>query len=60
MGATLAPVVGVSAAEKIRLSTYVNEVDISYEGFKHFADLVQEKTQGPVEVEIFPSATLHG
>ena len=59
-GAMLTPAVSVSAAEKIRLSTYVNEVDIRYEGFKHFADLVKEKTQGRVEVEIFPSATLHG
>ena len=44
----------------IRLSTYVNEIDIRYEGFKHFADLVKEKTGGSVEVQIFPSATLHG
>lgn len=60
LGATLAPVLSVAAAEKIRLSTYVNEVDIRYEGFKHFADLVKAKTDGRVEVEIFPSATLHG
>jgi TRAP-type C4-dicarboxylate transport system substrate-binding protein len=44
----------------IRLSTYVNEIDVRYEGFKHFAGLVAEKTGGSVEVQIFPSATLHG
>ncbi len=44
----------------IRLSTYVNEVDIRYDGFKHFADLVEKKTEGRVKVQIFPSATLHG
>jgi TRAP-type C4-dicarboxylate transport system substrate-binding protein len=48
------------AAETIRLSTYVNESDIRYEGFKHFADLVKQKTDGRVNVEVFPSATLHG
>jgi TRAP-type C4-dicarboxylate transport system substrate-binding protein len=49
-----------NAETVIRLSTYVNELDIRYEGFKHFADLVADKTQGRVKVEIFPSATLHG
>ena len=44
----------------IRLSTYVNESDIRYDGFVHFAKLVEEKTGGSVEVQIFPSATLHG
>lgn len=44
----------------IRLSTYVNEADIRYDGFQHFADLVAEKTGGSVEVQIFPSSTLHG
>src|SRR6056297_2163234 len=44
----------------IRLSTYVNEADIRYDGFVHFAKLVEEKTGGSVEVQIFPSATLHG
>jgi TRAP-type C4-dicarboxylate transport system substrate-binding protein len=48
------------AETTIRLSTYVNEADIRYDGFKHFADLVAEKTDGSVKVEIFPSATLHG
>ncbi len=48
------------AKEVIRLSTYVNETDIRYEGFKHFAELVNEKTGGEVEIQIFPSATLHG
>jgi TRAP-type C4-dicarboxylate transport system substrate-binding protein len=48
------------AGTKIRLSTYVNESDIRYDGFVHFAKLVEEKTGGSVEVQIFPSATLHG
>ncbi len=48
------------AAETLRLSTYVNEIDIRYEGFKHFADLVDKNTEGRVKVEIFPSSTLHG
>ena len=56
----LAGAPGALAAEKIRLSTYVNEVDVRYEGFKHFADLVKQKTNGRIEVEVFPSATLHG
>ena len=46
--------------ETIRLSTYVNEIDIRYEGFKYFADLVQKKTRGEIKIEIFPSSTLHG
>ena len=44
----------------LRLSTYVNEVDIRYEGFKKFAELVSAKTSGRVKVEVFPSSTLHG
>ena len=48
------------AETTIRLSTYVNESDIRYDGFKHFADLVAEKTGGSLEVQIFPSSTLHG
>ena len=48
------------AETTIRLSTYVNEADIRYDGFVHFAKLVEEKTGGSVEVQIFPSATLHG
>lgn len=44
----------------LRLSTYVNEVDIRFQGFKKFADLVNTKTAGRVKVEIFPSSTLHG
>lgn len=46
-------------AETIRLSTYVNESDIRYQGFVKFAELVSEKTEGRVTVEIFPSSTLH-
>ncbi len=49
-----------SAQTTVRLSTYVNEADIRYDGFAHFAELVAEKTGGSVEVQIFPSATLHG
>ncbi|MDC0947809.1 TRAP transporter substrate-binding protein DctP [Gammaproteobacteria bacterium] len=49
-----------SAETTIRLSTYVNEIDIRYAGFQHFAELVEEKTGGSVEVQIFPSSTLHG
>jgi TRAP-type C4-dicarboxylate transport system substrate-binding protein len=48
------------AQTTLRLSTYVNEADIRYQGFQHFADLVAEKTGGSVAVEIFPSSTLHG
>lgn len=53
----LSPVAG---AETIRLSTYVNEVDIRYEGFKKFAELAAAKTGGRVDIQIFPSGTLHG
>ena len=50
-----------SAAEQtLRLSTYVNEVDIRYRGFQKFAELASAKTDGRVAVDIFPSATLHG
>ncbi len=58
----LAACVALPAAAEttIRLSTYVNEADIRYEGFVHFAELVAEKTGGSVNVEIFPSSTLHG
>ena len=54
---------GISAAHAettLRLSTYVNEIDIRNEGFKKFAELVEAKTEGRVKVQIFPSATLHG
>ncbi len=61
LAASLMSVATTASAETvIRLSTYVNELDIRYEGFKHFADLVKQKTDGRVKVEIFPSATLHG
>jgi TRAP-type C4-dicarboxylate transport system substrate-binding protein len=52
--------VPVLAETTIRLSTYVNEIDVRYEGFEHFAMLVEEKTGGSLSVQIFPSATLHG
>jgi TRAP-type C4-dicarboxylate transport system substrate-binding protein len=44
----------------LRLSTYVNEVDVRYQGFKKFAELVNAKTAGRVKVEVFASSTLHG
>jgi TRAP-type C4-dicarboxylate transport system substrate-binding protein len=50
----------MAATTTLRLSTYVNEVDVRYNGFKKFAELVAAKTQGRVKVEIFPSSTLHG
>jgi TRAP-type C4-dicarboxylate transport system substrate-binding protein len=50
----------IAATTTLRLSTYVNEVDIRYEGFKKFAELAAAKTNGRVKVEIFPSSTLHG
>ena len=49
-----------AAQTTFRLSTYVNEVDVRYQGFKKFAELAAAKTSGRVKVEIFPSATLHG
>ncbi len=56
----LAVASAANAATTIRLSTYVNEVDVRHEGFKKFAELVEAKTDGRVKVQIFPSATLHG
>jgi TRAP-type C4-dicarboxylate transport system substrate-binding protein len=56
-GAAFASMAG---AETIRLSTYVNETDIRFQGFQKFAELVSEKTDGRITVEIFPSSTLHG
>ncbi len=50
---------GAAQAETLRLSTYVNENDIRYQGFLKFAELVAEKTEGRVTVQIFPSSTLH-
>ena len=50
----------VQAQTTLRLSTYVNETDIRYQGFQKFAELAEENTQGRVKVQIFPSATLHG
>ncbi len=44
----------------LRLSTYVNEVDVRFDGFKKFAELVNTKTSGRVKVEVFGSSTLHG
>lgn len=56
--AVLAP--AAQAQTTLRLSTYVNEVDVRYQGFKKFAELVSAKTSGRIKVEIFPSSTLHG
>ncbi|MEY8828493.1 TRAP transporter substrate-binding protein DctP [Sedimentitalea sp. XS_ASV28] len=57
----VAAAAGAANAETtLRLSTYVNESDVRYQGFQHFAGLVAEKTGGSVTVEIFPSSTLHG
>jgi TRAP-type transport system periplasmic protein len=61
--ACAATVVMASAAHAqttLRLSTYVNEVDIRFDGFKKFAELVQAKTNCRVKVEVFGSSTLHG
>lgn len=55
-----APVQEASAAKLLRLSTYVNEVDIRYQGFSKFAELAEAKTNGRVKVQVFPSAQLHG
>lgn len=61
MSLALAATAGVAHAETtIRLSTYVNESDVRYQGFQHFAELVAEKTNRSVKVDIFPSSTLHG
>ena len=54
------PALGWAQATTLRLSTYVNEVDVRFNGFKKFAELVAAKTSGRVKVEVFPSSTLHG
>ena len=59
-GALLLCAPPVLAQTTLRLSTYVNEVDPRYNGFKKFAELASAKTAGRVKVEIFPSSTLHG
>ena len=43
----------------LRLGTYVNKVDVRYGGFQNFANLVNEKTNGRIEVQVFDSGTLH-
>lgn len=52
--------ISAQAATTLRLSTYVNESDIRFDGFKKFAELAEQKTEGRVKVQIFPSSTLHG
>ena len=58
--AVAASVSPAAAQTTLRLSTYVNEVDVRYQGFKKFAELAAAKTSGRVKVEVFPSSTLHG
>jgi TRAP-type transport system periplasmic protein len=60
LGALMLAAPLAQAQTKLRLSTYVNEVDPRHGGFKKFAELVEAKTAGRVKVEIFPSSTLHG
>ncbi|MCY4467765.1 MAG: hypothetical protein OXC08_03515 [Thiotrichales bacterium] len=56
----LAAVTAAQAADvTLRLGTYVNKVDVRYGGFQNFANLVNEKTDGRVEVQVFDSGTLH-
>jgi TRAP-type transport system periplasmic protein len=57
---TFALTTGADAQTVLRLGTYINEADIRHQGFEKFAELVAEKTDGRVEVQIFPSGTLHG
>ncbi|MEZ8140826.1 C4-dicarboxylate ABC transporter substrate-binding protein [Enterovibrio norvegicus FF-162] len=52
--------IAAQAAETIRLSTYVNESDVRYQGFQKFAELAAAKSNGDLKVQIFPSSTLHG
>lgn len=58
--ALAAPLAASAQTTTLRLSTYVNEIDVRYQGFKKFGELVAAKTQGRVKVEVFPSSTLHG
>lgn len=60
LGGLLSVAPPVMAQTTLRLSTYVNEIDPRYEGFKKFADLAAAKTSGRVKIQIFPSSTLHG
>lgn len=57
---TAAALGSTALSETIRVSTYVNETDIRYQGFVKFAELVSEKSEGRLNVEIFPASTLHG
>lgn len=43
---------------KLRLGHIVNETDAWHLGAEKFAELVKEKSNGTVEVEIYPSSTL--
>ncbi len=57
---TAAALGSTALSETIRVSTYVNETDIRYQGFQKFAELVEEKSEGRLNVDIFPASTLHG
>ena len=64
VGVACTAAVAVPAAQAadttlLRLGTYVNKVDVRYQGFQLFAKRVNEKTDGRVEVQIFDSGTLH-
>lgn len=48
-----------ASAETYRFATYINEADIRFSAFEHFADLVRERTEGRVDFQIFGSGTLH-
>lgn len=48
-----------AAAENYRFSTYINEADIRYSAFQHFAGLAKERTGGRVTLQIFGSGSLH-
>lgn len=43
----------------LRLATYVNKVDIRHSWLQHYADLVRDRTQGRVNIQIFDSNSLH-
>jgi TRAP-type C4-dicarboxylate transport system substrate-binding protein len=64
LGAALAAALSIAPAIQakttLRLSTYVNETDIRFKGFQKFAEIVDQKTQGRVKIQIFPAGTLHG
>ena len=48
-----------SADTILRMGTYVNKIDVRYKGFQNFANLIEKKSNGRIEVQIFDSGTLH-